>query len=68
MQKVSISGISRNGRSIDQERFQSTLPDLLFMKFDRSGHAKSFSCWNITEQEIYRSRMLSINPTNVIAS
>ena len=43
MQKVSISGISQNGRSIDQERFQSTLPDLLFVKFDRSEHAKSFS-------------------------
>ena len=38
-----------------------------FVKFDRSGHAKFFTFWEITEREIYRSRTLQINPTNVIA-
>ena len=39
----------------------------IFVKFDRSGHAKFFTFWKITDWEIYRSRTLSINPTNVIA-
>ena len=40
-----------------------------FVIFDRFGHAKifSFSFWNITELETYRSRTLSINPTNFVA-
>ena len=37
-----------------------------FVEFDRSGHAKFFTFWEITEWEISRSRTLSINPTNVI--
>ena len=39
----------------------------IFVKFDRSGHAKFFTFWKITDREIYRSRTFSINPTNVIA-